>query len=243
MRRVLSGSVLAGTLLLNAACTVQSTEFPAPTGPSEYALSLELTAAPDTLTQDGFSRSTVVVTTRGPQGAPVAGVVVRLSTSLSFGTLSTGSVTTGSDGRATAAYTAPLASPFQAGAPPTRLWIYATPVGTNAETAQTQHVEVLLLTPPVPTAQPGAPVAAVAYTPANPKVGETVLFDASASAPGPGHQIVTYYWNFGDGLPNDEHGVDASHTYLAPGTYTMILGVVDEIGQVASTFKTITVTP
>jgi PKD repeat protein len=222
---------------------MDQTEVPPFAAPSEFALSLQLRATPDILTQDGFSQATVVLETRGPDGQPQAGVPLVLSTSHAAGSLSRTSVTTGSDGRATVLYTAPLASPFQAGGPSTLLTIYARPVGSNYSNNVTQHVDVLLMTPPVPTVSANGPTAQVTYAPAAPKVGDNVLFDASGSYPGTGHQIVYYYWNFGDSQPNDETGPDASHTYVAAGTYTMTLGVVDEVGQISSTFRTITVAP
>jgi PKD repeat protein len=214
-------------------------------GPSEFDLSLTIAAAPDVLTQDGISQSTLSLVTRGPQGTAVGGVPIRLSMSQAAGTLSATTLTTGSDGRASAVYTAPAASPFQAGGPPTQLLIFATPVGSNYAVSQyqTQHVEMLLLTPPVPPPSVDGPTAVVTFTPASPKVGELITFDASGSFAGPGHQIVSYYWNFGDNQPNDETGADASHEYVAPGTYTMILGVTDEIGQISSAIRTITVAP
>ena len=67
------------------------------------------------------------------------------------------------------------------------------------------------------------------------------MFDASGSQPAAGHSIVSYFWDFGDGRLNDEHGNDASHAYAAAGTYTMVLGVTDEAGHSNSTFKQIVV--
>ena len=81
------------------------------------------------------------------------------------------------------------------------------------------------------------------YSPGAPKVGQLVAFDASTSQAGAGHTIANYFWDFGDGRPNDEHGSDASHAYPAAGTYTMVLGVIDELGRIASTFNTVVVTP
>ena len=89
----------------------------------------------------------------------------------------------------------------------------------------------------------GAPTASVTYSPASPKVGQLVTFNAAASAAQAGHQIVTWYWDFGDGLANDEHGNDASHVYQAAGTYYMVLGVTDDAQRMDSDVKTIVVTP
>jgi PKD repeat protein len=47
--------------------------------------------------------------------------------------------------------------------------------------------------------------------------GQTIVFDASASADNFGNTL-SYSWNFGDGSTGT--GVQASHSYSAPGTYT-----------------------
>src|SRR5690349_13382424 len=106
---LLTAGALAGT-----ACTVHQTEAPGLTGPSEFALSVALSASPDTLTQDGRSLSTIGLSAVGPDGRPASGVTFRLDILVDgrpgdVGTLSTRSVTTGSDGRATSIYTAPPA--------------------------------------------------------------------------------------------------------------------------------------
>ena len=116
-------------------------------------------------------------------------------------------------------------------------------VGSDYQTAHTQHIDILVTPPPLPQPAPDGPTASVSVSTTTPKVGAIVTFDASASQAGPGHSIVNYFWDFGDGQPNDEHGFDASHAYSAPGTYTMTVGVVDELGRIASTFRTVTVTP
>jgi PKD repeat protein len=69
------------------------------------------------------------------------------------------------------------------------------------------------------------------------------MFEAISSQAAPGHSIRDYFWDFGDGLPQSEEGHDASHIYEAAGTYTMVLGVVDDVGRIGSIFKTIVVSP
>src|SRR5205823_13711142 len=58
-------------------------------------------------------------------------------------------------------------------------------------------------------------------------VGETVVFDGSASADPEGHAL-TYSWNFGDGSPMAS-GVAAAHLYESPGRYTVSLTVSDGV--------------
>ena len=157
--------------------------------------------------------------------------------------MSSRTIYTGANGKATVQYAAPIASPFFAGGPPSYVSITVTPVGSNYETAVPQHALIKVTPPPVPAAEVGAPSAVVTYLPAAPKVGQLISFDASASQAESGHTITTYFWEFGDGRPNEEHGVDASHAYAAAGTYTMVLGVVDDLGRVGRSFNYIAVTP
>ncbi len=63
----------------------------------------------------------------------------------------------------------------------------------------------------------------------------TVAFDASPSS----GVIANYEWNFGDNTQND--GMQVEHTFLDPGTYTVILTVRDAAGASSSTTATITV--
>jgi PKD repeat protein len=103
-------------------------------------------------------------------------------------------------------------------------------------------VEIQVTPPPAPVAPSGAPVPVLAVTKTTAKVGELLLFDARGSYAEAGHSIVSWYWDFGDGLPNEEHGNDASHAYTSAGTYYAVLGVVDDAGRIASAVQTITVT-
>jgi PKD repeat protein len=63
-------------------------------------------------------------------------------------------------------------------------------------------------------------------------------FDASAST-APGSTISSYGWDFGDG--NTGSGQAPSHTYAAPGTYTVSLTVTTADNQTATTSQQISV--
>ncbi|MHB1341537.1 MAG: PBP1A family penicillin-binding protein [Coriobacteriia bacterium] len=76
-----------------------------------------------------------------------------------------------------------------------------------------------------------APVPKFDFSPNNPKVGDTVTFDASSSTDD--SAIVTYAWEFGDGTPL-ANGSTVQHVYKTPGTYTVTLWVTDDTGLVAS---------
>jgi PKD repeat protein len=76
-------------------------------------------------------------------------------------------------------------------------------------------------------------------TPAN--VGQEVFFDASQSVAAPGHTIVLYKWNFGDGTLKDRTTATTQHDWTSPGTFAVRLTVVDEAGQEATVTQTITI--
>ena len=76
----------------------------------------------------------------------------------------------------------------------------------------------------LPIILPAPPIAYFIYIPADPVVGEIVVFDASASYD-PDGTIVSYTWNFGDGAYGS--GITTTHIYNASGTYTATLTVMD----------------
>lgn len=76
----------------------------------------------------------------------------------------------------------------------------------------------------------GGNVPPVAFFTASPISGEaplTVNVNASGSSDVDG--TISYTWNWGDSTSNGT-GVTASHTYALPGTYTILLTVVDDQG-------------
>src|SRR5258708_963418 len=106
--------VLLALALAAVACTVHQQGTPSLTGPSEFALSVSVTALPDTINQDGGSQSSIRVTAHGPQGQPLAGQTLRIDilvngSQVDFGTLSARTIVTGSDRTGVAGYTAPSA--------------------------------------------------------------------------------------------------------------------------------------
>src|SRR3989449_4860043 len=83
------------------------------------------------------------------------------------------------------------------------------------------------------------PKASFTFTPANPHVGDTVMFDASSS-----HDdgtITNYAWDFGDSTTGT--GVTTSHVYNTANTYTVTLTVTDNAGLSRSAQASITVSP
>ena len=242
-------------------CTVHQTEAPPLSGPSVLAQSVTLTATPDTITQNGAAQSSIGLTVRDASGAPASGQSFRLdimSDTLptpSFGTLSSRTVTTGSDGRAAATFTAPPSPPnganigtcapsiFSPSLTGPCVTIVATPIGTGF-TTQSSTVDIHLIpNDPLPVA--GAPTAFFTMSTTTTIAGAPdpgVLFDASLSTAESGHTIVSYAWNWGDGTPT-EFGLKQDHNWFAAGTYFITLTVTDDVGRKASTTKSITVVP
>src|SRR5512140_3359326 len=90
-----------------AACAVHETDTPSPRGPSTNAISLTVTATPDTLPQNGTAQATVRVKAFNAGGQPLANLPIRLDMRLNgatqdFGTLSARNIVTGADGTASA---------------------------------------------------------------------------------------------------------------------------------------------
>ncbi len=84
-----------------------------------------------------------------------------------------------------------------------------------------------------------APVATFTISPTDAIVGEAVFVNGSASTAASNRTIVGYRWDFGDG--GSASGVTASHTYTAPGKYTIVLTVTDDAGRSAAASQTVTV--
>ncbi len=63
-------------------------------------------------------------------------------------------------------------------------------------------------------------------------VGEVMNVDASESShPDDGQEIVAYEWSFGDGTIVTLSDPEMSHVYEAPGSYNVVLRVVDGDGN------------
>ena len=72
-------AAIALALFGAAGCTVHSTDTPPLSGPSDLATSLQISATPDSVSQDGTSFSTVKIIVIGPDGKqPTQPVRLRL---------------------------------------------------------------------------------------------------------------------------------------------------------------------
>jgi PKD repeat protein len=77
--------------------------------------------------------------------------------------------------------------------------------------------------------QGALPTATFLTSPASPAIHQTINFNASGSTAEPGHNIVDYAWNFGDGTLGS--GPLVTHVYTVEGVYTVTLKVTDDAGR------------
>ena len=129
------------------ACRLTGQVVPPLAGPSSVALSLSVTAAPDTLVQDGVSQSAIAVVAMDAGGRPVSGVVATVDLEddgpeIDVGRLSARFVVTNVDGKGSVAYTAPRAR--RRNGVEMVATIRVTPVGTNYGQALPRIVRIRL---------------------------------------------------------------------------------------------------
>jgi hypothetical protein len=248
-----------GVLLVLSACGLDEVEVPDLEGPSELGTSISLTASPDIVVADGFSTSLIQATVRNQNGELVAGrqVFMSITDANGFtadigelratsqgGGVGTGIVvTTGTNGIAQAAYTAPPRTDFTANS---SVMVAVRPVGTDfgGQVYRTVRIELRSAEPrffpQVPqenivcsfTVEPG-------FGPY--KVNTVISFVSNSSSPaGP---IIRYEWFFGDGTSNN-HPQEAK-VYRFPGSYQVVHVVTDSLGnqRACTTLNPITVIP
>ena len=102
----------------------------------------------------------------------------------------------------------------------------------GARSEATKTVNVVVLNRP--------PVADFTWTPANPKPGDWIQFDASASFD-PDGTITDYQWDFDNDGTSDASGRVVFHAFTAPGSYNVRLVVTDNMGASTETTKTVNV--
>ena len=126
---------VAAAMVAIAGCSLDKQTAPPLAGPSELGLSLAISATPDSIQQDGSSTSTIEVLARDANSQPVRGLALNAQTSVfgvtvDHGKLSSKTVSTNNDGRATLFYTAPPAPPVTDEGDAV-VTVQVTPVGTN----------------------------------------------------------------------------------------------------------------
>jgi PKD repeat protein len=234
-------AALAAAVAMSTSCRLGTAGEPSLTGPSAYGVSITVSATPDLLQRDGRTTSTIVISAFDASSKPLAGLGLHLDLQVDggtggLGTLSQTNVTTGADGRATLTYTTPLRAPLTQLDDAT-VQIFVTPVGTTGSSASPSSISLRLVSPDLA----GGPTATFTLGPKFPKIGDTILFDASASQPSANSSIVTYAWDFGDGnafvrVPYLlSPGPTITHEYSKSGTFTVGLSIVDSNGKRATT--------
>lgn len=218
---------------LASSCSLENAAAPGLTAPSEFGLSVTLSATPDQLPRDGSSRSTISVQVRDAQQRPVSGQ--RLSVSASAGTVSQSEVVTGNDGRATFSFIAPAQSVVAAGDVAV---ISVIPIGTNLAGSIARRLSIGL----VGLSNTGVPSPSFTVTPASPERLQRVTFDATASTDegvACGDLRCTYSWNF-DGEATATGRITA-YAFQQTRTYVVTLTVRDAAGASAGLSQNVTV--
>ena len=233
-------------VVLATACGVHQTEAPSISGPSTLAQSVTITATPDSLTQNGASQSAVKVLVNGPDGRPLAGRAVHLDMTVGgalvdYGTLSTKSVVTASDGTATSIYTAPPAPPAGTAQNSGSVSIVATLIGNDAQTQVPVAADIRLVPPGVILPPAGTPTPAFRVSPTSPATNTLVLFDASPSCGGalvnnacPATADADRQLRVDVRRRRHGSGRTPSHTYTAANSYNVTLTVTNTRGGTAS---------
>jgi PKD repeat protein len=222
-----------------AGCTVSKQEAPSLMGPSGFALSMRVTAAPQVLPRDGVSTSAISVTVFNADGTPKPNQRLRLIPD--FGTLNLTDVLTGPNGNAIVVFTAPAANE---NVPQGTATITAVPVdAADLGNTNVGSVRIGLIGPDIPE-----PSFTISSTSASPAVQDIITFDASATRLGASAcgTACSYTWDFGDGSNNigaTTSGMIIQHLYSSSGVFIVTLTVTGPVGTSSSVTKTVTVAP
>jgi len=244
MRKLLALTTIVALPLI-AGCAVHQDGAPSTTsGPAEAALSLKLTATPDSLFQDGSQSARITISAFDPTGKPIA-VNVRLAVSpFNFGTLSAATVSTKADAANPTVVT--YIPPASTSGGPTTVNVQATVIDSNA--AATSSNQVTLFVNPAGALSSSAPVASFAVSPTSVMKGSAAIFNASGSCGGqpvagacPSTPTLTNFtWNFGDNSTGT--GSVANHTFASNGAFTVTLTVTNDQGKQATASQVVSVT-
>ena len=220
-----------------AACGIDKQVAPALTGPSEFAMSITLTATPDQLPRDGSSVSEITVLVRevlrSGQNQPKNGQLLSVFTNA--GTLSQSQVVTGADGSAKFSFQAPSQAEAVSG---DTVVIRVFPVGTDLNNASARSISIGLIC----LSNTGVPSPSFTVTPAAPTVKENVILDASATTDEGStcRDACTYFWDLG-GEGATARGRIVNHQFQTVKTYSVRLTVTDAAGSSATTSQNVTV--
>lgn len=230
--------VVAVVGLLATGCNVKKTEAPELSGPSELGTAITLRATPDTLPQDGFSQSQILIEARDAHGQPLRSLGVRAEIAVGgvlqdFGLLSSKNLMTGGDGRASVTYTAPKS--VTTIDRQTTVSILVTPDGWDARNQVPRSVDIRLvptgvITPPTNV----APDFEISND--GPTQMQVVTFIVEVDP-----KYISYTWDFGDGSTGS--GPSVEHQFRDAGDFAVTLTVADATGARFSRSKVVSVTP
>jgi PKD repeat protein len=223
-------AVIVAIAALAGACTVGKQEPPPLAGPSGFALSLQVTAAPQILARDGSSMSTITVLARNPDGTPLGGR--RLRFLATAGTLTQSEVNTTDDGKATTTYIAPG---FNEAVDAVTIFVDPIEAGDRVNAHSTSVVLEVL--------GPDMPIPSFNFSPPAPAQYQTVTFDASTSflSGSACGDACSYAWDFGDGSTGS--GRFVTHVFSTQGTLFVTLTVTAPTGTFRSTGRTVVIGP
>ncbi len=242
-----------------AACTVHQSDVPSISGPSVNALSISVTATPDTLPQDGTSQSRIVIKAFNAGGQPFPNLSVRLDMQLSgvtqdLGTLAARTLLTAADGTASTMYTAP-AGPGLGGLGST-VAVVATPIASDAaNTGILNSVGAIFqaylhLVPSGTSIPPRAETPTAQFTTAGTlTAGALVLFNGTTSCPSgltsgacsaATSTVTGWDWDFGDGTAHGSGSV-VTHAFAVARAYVVTLTVTNSQGNRASSVQAVTI--
>jgi PKD repeat protein len=228
MRRIFLLCAATLALLASTACGLEKTSTPdGYSGPSEFGISLTMTASPELLPRDGVSQSLVAIMVRDSSGNPIANRAVRVSASA--GRLSAGEVTSGTNGVATVTFTAPGANEDVDLAT-----ILVAPSGTDWASSMPRALEIRIVGASIP-------VPSFVWTPVAPARFALTAFDASATTVGATRcgAACTYAWDFNGEA--SASGQSVTYRFQNEGTYRVTLTVTTPNGTWATASNNVTV--
>lgn len=197
-------------VLAVSACSVSKQEAPSLAGPSGFALSLTVSAAPQVLPRDGSSMATIHMVVREANGDPKS--KQRLRVLATAGSLNVSEVETDANGNASVLFVAPSMNE-----PVSFVTVDVIPlVAGDIANTNPRSVRIGLLGPDVP-------VADFTFDPDDATVQDLISFNASASSLGGAACLsaCTYSWNFDDGA--SASGMGVAHAFGSAGVFNVTL--------------------
>lgn len=234
---------ISAVVLSFAGCTVKEVDVPPLAGPSTVGYSIDLQSNTNTVVQDGLSQARITINARDHMGQPMNGRPLRAEIRVDgvaqdFGTLSTKNPVTGS----TLIYTAPPASPLSQRSQAIVIAVLPTDSGVFGDEFARQ-IELILVPQGVILPQNPNLISAFTFSPATPKVLDTVSFSANTTTNNGAacNTQCTYAWDFGDGTSGT--GQNTTHQFRAVGNFLVGLTVTDARGATAMSVQTVPVAP